>query len=159
MLLACTPSLNWREARPPGSGVAMLFPCRPNQQERAIRIAGAAQRVQMHSCSAAGAAFSLVFANVAEPAGVTPLLAALRAAAQANLGGAETVRPLVLVGATPNPQSALVRIDGRLPDGRRVVEHTAFFARGLRVYQVTALGESLDAETIDTFFDSIKVVT
>ena len=52
-----------------------------------------------------------------------------------------------------------MRIDGRLPDGRRIVEHAAFFARGLRVYQVTMLGESLDAEAIDTFFDSIKVVT
>jgi hypothetical protein len=158
-LVACAPSLNWRETRPPGSGVAMLFPCRPDQQERTLQIAGAQLRMQMHSCGAAGAEFSLIFADVAEPARVTPLLVALRAAAQANLGGASTVRPLALAGATPNEQSALLRIEGRLSDGRRVVEHVAFFARGLRVYQVTALGESLDADAIDTFFDSIKVVT
>lgn len=158
-LVACAPSLNWRETRPPGSGVAMLFPCRPDQQERTIRIAGAALRMQMHSCRAAGAEFSLVVADVAEAARVTPLLVALRAAAEANLGGASTARPLPLAGATPNEQSVLMRIEGRVPDGRRIVEHAAFFARGLRVYQVTTLGESLDAEAIDTFFDSIKVVT
>jgi hypothetical protein len=158
-LVACAPPLNWRETRPPGSGVAMLFPCRPDPQERTIQIAGAALRMRMHSCRAAGAEFSLVFADVAEPASVTPLLAAMRAAAQANLDGTSTARPLAPAGATPNEQSTLMRIDGRLPDRRRIVEHVAFFARGLRVYQVTALGESLDAEAIETFFDSIKVVT
>jgi hypothetical protein len=158
-LFACAPSLNWRETRPPGSGVAMLFPCRPDRQERTIQIAGAALRMQMYSCRAAGAEFSLVFADVAEPARVTPVLLALRAAAQANLDGASTAQPLALAGATPNEQSARMRIDGRLPDGRRIVEHAAFFARGLRVYQLTTLGESLDAEASDAFLDSIKVVT
>jgi hypothetical protein len=115
--------------------------------------------MQMHSCSAAGAAFSLAFADVADVARVTSLLAALRVAAQANLGGAATARPLVVAGATPNEQSALIQIEGRLPDGRRLVEHAAFFARGLRLYQATALGESIDADALDTFFNSIQVVT
>ena len=113
----------------------------------------------MHSCRAGGAVFSLAFADVSAPAQVAVVLAALRVAAQGNLGGAVTARPWTARGATPNEQSALVRIDGHLPDGKRVVEHAAFFVKGLRLYQATALGESLDADALDSFFDSIQVVS
>ncbi len=47
-------------------------------------------------------------------------------------------------GATPNPASRRVDLQGRAPDGRRVEERIAVFSKGLRVYQATALGEHLD---------------
>jgi hypothetical protein len=47
-------------------------------------------------------------------------------------------------------------MEGRLPDGRRVVEDAAFFVKGLRVYAATVLGESIPAEAVETFFASIK---
>jgi hypothetical protein len=157
-LAACAPSLNWRDTRPEESGVRMLFPCRPDRHERTIRIADAEMRMRMHSCSAAGAVFSLAFVDVAEPARVTPVLVAMRGAAAANLNGTAAARPWVVPGATPNEKSALVRVEGRLPDGRLVVEHATFFVKGLRLYQATALGDSLDADAIETFFGSITVV-
>ncbi|MEO8922537.1 MAG: hypothetical protein ABI330_06875 [Caldimonas sp.] len=113
--------------------------------------------MQMHSCDAAGTVFSLSFVDVTEPSRVTPALTALRAAAVGNVGGTATERPLAVPGATPNPLSALVRIEGHLPDGRRVVEHAGFFVRGLRLYQATALGGSLSVDALETFFGSIKV--
>ncbi len=115
--------------------------------------------MRMYSCGAAGAVFSLAFVDVNEPARVAPVMAALRAAAQANLDGTAAARAWAPPGGTPNERSALVRIEGRLPDGRRVVEHVAFFVRGMRLYEATALGESLDADALDTFFDSIKIAT
>jgi hypothetical protein len=157
-VVACTPTLNWRDTRPEGSGVAMLFPCRPDGHERTIRVAGDPLRMQMHSCRAAGAAFSLAFVDAPGAARVTPLLAEMRAAAAAHVSGTVAVRAMVVPGATPNEQSALVRIEGRLPDGRAVVEHAAFFVKGLRLYQATALGESLTADALETFFGSIKIV-
>jgi hypothetical protein len=158
VLAACTPALNWRETRPEGSGVKMLFPCRPDRHERTIRVAGAELHMQMHFCSAAGAAFSLAFVDASDPTRVTPLLARLRAAAAANVGGTATVRTMVVPGATPNEQSALIRVEGHLPDGRGVVEHAAFFVKGLRLYQATALGKSLTTDALETFFSSIEIV-
>jgi hypothetical protein len=66
------------------------------------------------------------------------------------------VRAFAVAGATPNEQSALLHMEGRLPDGRRVVEDAAFFVKGLRVYAATVLGESIPAEAVETFFASIK---
>lgn len=157
-LAACTPSLNWRQASLEGSGVSMLFPCRPERAERAVHIADAELRMRMHSCNAAGAVFSLAFVDVPEAARVASVVDALRAAAQANLGGTATARAWTAQGATPSEHGALLRVEGRRPDGRRLVEHAAFFVRGLRVYQATALGEQIEDDALDTFFDSIKVV-
>jgi hypothetical protein len=157
-LVACAPALNWRETRPDGVGVVMLFPCRPDRHERSITLAGAPIRMQMHSCDAEGAVFSLAFLDVADAASVTPLLTEMRRAAVANVNGVAVARPWVVPGATPNEETARLRIEGRLPDGRHVVENTAFFVRGFRLYQATALGGSLDADALDTFFASVKVV-
>jgi hypothetical protein len=157
-LVACSPALDWRDVRPQDSGVAMLFPCRPDRLERAIRIAAVELRMQMVSCNAAGTTFSLTYVDAALAAQVEPLLAELRARAAANVGGAVVVRPFSVPGATPNEQSAALRIEGRLPDGRHVTEHAAFFVRGLRLYQATAIGESVSAEAVETFFGAVKVV-
>lgn len=158
--VACAPTLDWREARPEGAGVLMLFPCRPDRHEREVRMHAAPMRLQLHSCPAGGATFSLAVADTTDPAQVTPLLAALRAQAIANLNGAAIEEPLpAIAGATPNGQSALLRIDGRRPDGRPVVAHAAFFVKGLRLYQATVLGavEAVSAEALETFFASIRL--
>ena len=63
-LAACAPPFDWRDVRPEGSGVTMLFPCRPDRHERAVRIAGSELRMQMHSCTAAGATFRGTAAQV-----------------------------------------------------------------------------------------------
>ena len=154
---ACSPSLDWREAHLEGSGVAMLFPCRVDRRERDVRMGGVALRVQMRSCRAADASFSLTYVDAPQPAQVGPLLADWRERAAANIGGAGVLRPFAVPGATPNEGSALLRVEGRMPDGRRVTEHAAFFVRGLRVYQATAIGEALPADAVETFFGAIKV--
>ncbi|MGZ5131415.1 MAG: hypothetical protein ACXWCV_08585 [Caldimonas sp.] len=158
VLAACAPPLDWRDSRPEGSGVAMLFPCRPDRHERPVRIGKATLRMQMHSCEAAGATFSLAFVDAPQPDQVVPLLAELRSHAAANIAGVVAEpRPFEPPGATPNEQSGLLRIEGHLPDGRRVVEHAAFFVKGLRLYQATAIGAALPAEAVETFFGAIKV--
>jgi hypothetical protein len=160
LLAACSPALDWRESHPAGSGAILLFPCRPDRHERSVRVDDTTLRLQLHSCSAGGATFSLTVADGAEPAQVTPLLAALRRQALANLGAASsTERPLPpITGATPNAQSALLRIVGQRPDGRRVVAQAAFFVKGLRLYQATVLGDDdPGSETLATFFASIRL--
>lgn len=159
-IAACAPARDWRDTRPEGTGVAMLFPCRPERQERQVRLGDDAVALRLFSCNAAGAAFALAAADVAEPGRVTALLEALRAQVVANVGGTATVETLpALRGATPNAQSARVRIVGKRRDGRRVVEHALFFVKGLTLFQATVIGadEAADREAIDTFFDSIRL--
>jgi hypothetical protein len=90
------------------------------------------------------------------PTWKTPL-AELRTSAAANVAaGAVEPLPLQVPGATPQPGSERVRLDGRLPNGRPVQVQVAVFAQGTRVFQVTALGDRLPAEAAETFFGSIR---
>ncbi|MEO5843977.1 MAG: hypothetical protein ABIQ33_03980 [Caldimonas sp.] len=158
--LACSPVLDWREARPEGSGAELMFPCRPAQQERTVRIGAAVVPMQLHSCTAGGATFALATVDVADPAGVGPLLGVLRAGAAANLGGtASEEGAFSPPGATPNGQSARLVVVGQRADGRRVVARAAFFVKGLRLYQATVLGadDAGGREAVDTFFGAIRL--
>jgi hypothetical protein len=84
-------------------------------------------------------------------------LVALREAAVANMAAGSAERlPLQVPGATPQPASERLRLEGRLPDGRPVQVQLAVFAHGTRVFQATALGERLPAEAAETFFGSIR---
>ena len=158
--LACSPVFDWRETRPEGSGVALMFPCRPAHQERTVRIGAAVLPMQLHSCSAGGATFALGRVDVADPADVTPLLAAFRVQATANLGGTASEQGVFAPpGATPNPQGVRIAFSGVRPDGSRVVAQAAFFVKGLRLYQATVLGadNAGGREAVDIFFGAIRL--
>ena len=158
VLAGCAPALDWRETRPPGSGLTMLFPCRVERQERAVRLAGRLVAMAADSCRAAGATFSLATLDAGSPGAVTPVLAALRAGAVANVGASgAAAAPLAVDGTTPNPQSGLLHLAGRLPDGRPVSLHAAFFVKGMRLYQASVIGESIPDDASDTFFEAIRV--
>lgn len=154
----CTPTLDWRQVQPEGSGIVMTFPCKPASHARWVTLAQSAVRLELHACSTAGATWALAFADLEDPARIGPALSELRAAAAANIGAAPGQEEALQVpGATPNPASRRVDLHGRAPDGRRVEERIAVFSKGLRVYQATALGEHLDPTAADTFFAGLRL--
>ena len=153
----CSPALDWREFIPEGSAVQVAFPCRPDRQARDLDLVGARVRMEMLACAAEGMTFALAYADVAEPAGVGPALAALRATAAANIQApAPEAVPLSVPGMTPNPQAARLALQGRLPDGAVVREHAAFFSHGLRVYQASVIGAAPTPAAIDAFVASLR---
>lgn len=157
VMTACAPALDWREVRPQGSVLMLMFPCKPATHARSVALAAGQVTLQLSACKAGSITWALAVADVAEPARVGPALAELDAAAARNLGATQ-VRPLPLKidGATPNPASRRVLIDGRLPDGRMVTEQVAVFAKGTQVFQATVLGERVDTEAAETFFASLR---
>lgn len=155
---ACAPELDWREVRPADSGAVLLFPCKPASHARRVRLAGAEVRLLMYACSAAGATWALAFADVGDPAQVGAALDELGAAAASNLGAAAAPGvPVDVVGATPNPSSRRLAVDGTAPDGRKVAERLVLFTKGTRVFQATVLGERIDAQAAASFFASLRV--
>jgi hypothetical protein len=157
LLAGCAPALDWREVRPEGSGLRLWFPCKPASHARNVALAAGQVRLQLSACKAGDLTWALAQADVGEPARVGPALAELDAAAARNLAATQA-RPLPLQvdGATPNPASRRVLLDGRLPNGRAVTEQVAVFAKGTQVFQATVLGERVDAEAADTFFGSLR---
>lgn len=158
VMTGCTPTHDWREVRPADSPVQLLMPCKPSVQERRVALAGQPARLALHACAAGGQTWALAIADVADPARVGPAMAELIASAAANIGAAATrSTPLQVPGATPNPGSQRLRLQGKLPDGQAVQMHLAVFTHGTRVFQATALGEQVPDEAVETFFNAIRV--
>jgi hypothetical protein len=157
--MGCAPTLNWREVRPEGSSAQLMFPCKPASHARQVRLAGPAVEMSMYACSVGAATYAVAFADLVDPARVTPALTELALAARNNLqsGAAAESAPLRVPGMTPNDQAMRWHITGRLGDGRTMQEHAAFFAYGTRVYQATVIGERLDEGALETFFGALRV--
>lgn len=156
-LVACSPTLDWREFVPEGSGLRVTLPCRPDRHTRPVTLAGAKTQMDMLVCTAGEATYALSFVDVAEPSRVSATLLALRTAAVGNVQGeAPVVVPWQIKGVTPNDESRRLLISGQRPDGVAVQVHTAFFTRGLRVYQATVIGALPAPQAVEKFFGGLK---
>lgn len=58
LLAACSPALDWREAQAPGAGLTLLFPCKPQTQERSVEVAGQPWSATLMACDAGGMTFA-----------------------------------------------------------------------------------------------------
>jgi hypothetical protein len=155
--VACSPTLDWREFVPEGSGVSVTFPCRPDRHARTVRVATTRMQMDMLVCSAGDATFAVSYVDVADPSRVSATLVDLRAAALGNVQGvAPHLVEFQIKGATPNEEAKRLTVSGRLPDGAAVQEHVAFFTRGLRVYQATVIGARPSPQAVETFLGGLK---
>jgi len=157
-VLACSPTLDWRQLRPEGSGIAMSFPCKPERRVRDVTLQGRPLHMDMLSCAAGGATYALAYADLADPSGLADTLAALREQTAANIGVAPgTPAGLQVAGMTPNPQAGRSVWSGRLPDGGPVQVQAAFFTRGLRVYQASIVGAAAGGEAAEIYFAALDL--
>lgn len=161
LLAACAPALDWRELRPADSGgLQLLMPCKAVAQQRQVVLVGHALRLRLHACDAGDRTWAVAVGDVKDPAQVPAALLALREAAAANVGAiASQPVTLAVPGATPQPDSARVRLAGRRPDGAGVAVETAVFSRGTLVVQATVLGPKVGsgvAEDAEAFFASLR---
>jgi hypothetical protein len=159
LMSACSPALNWREVRPRGAGMALSLPCKPSVYARKLPLAGVSVDWNLQACSVDGQTWAFAHADLRDPNLVREALLQLRTAAQANLQDASAV-PVVWAapGATPQAEAARFRLQGKLPDGRVVVEEVAVFARGTTVFQMSMLGPALPAESSEAFFSSVRAL-
>ena len=136
-----------------------MFPCKPASHAREVTLTGVRVEMSMLACTAGDATYALAFADMADPARVTPALTEMARAASANLQASApaSMTPARVPGMTPNPEATQWQIDGRMPDGRAVQEQATFFAYGTRVFQATVVGARLDAEALETFFGALRV--
>jgi len=152
--------LNWREIRPEGSELFAMFPCKPERFARSVMLAGAKVEMRMSSCVVNGVTFAVAYASVVDPVRVTAAITELRNAAAGNIGGtAKDVAQAAVAGMTPNPLSGRVVLTGRSPDGNALQEQAVFFVKGLRVYQASIVGPTVDPEAADIFVAGLRLVS
>ncbi|PPE70210.1 hypothetical protein IS481_03220 [Caldimonas thermodepolymerans] len=157
LLAACSPTLDWRQVRPEDSGIEALFPCKPLTHARTVPLAGTPTRMMLYACTTGGMTFALTYAELDDPARVTPALEALRAAASANLDGQETLLgPAEVPGMTPNPAALRLSVQGRRPDGGALAQQLVLFAHGTRVFQASVIGAQPEDEPVATFLAGLR---
>ena len=147
LLAACQPTLNWREARPAGSGAVALFPCKPEVDQR--------QGMGLAQCEAAGKRFALSWADLPDPTQLSPALKAMPLALATKLG--QPLPPglaLQVPGMTPLPDA----VEYRLPAATGVT-YVGVFAHGGRVYQAVMSAPGDDKADWESFRAGLAVET
>ncbi len=155
-LIACSPSWDWRDVRPEGTGLVAQLPCRPSTHVRKLPLAGQARDVHLLSCQVGDSTWGLAWVEGVEPARLGDALLELRGSALANIGVADA--PWLaqnIPGATPNPQAGRARATGRRPDGSMVNQELLVFTRGTTVFQATLLAPKPDAAAAESFFSAL----
>lgn len=151
LLSACQPALNWREARPAGSGAVALFPCKPEVEQRLAR--GSEGAMGLAQCEAAGRGFSLSWADVPDLTQAGAALKAMPQSLAAKLGQPlPPAQVLQVPGMTPLPQAAQHRLASA-----GGVTRLAVFAYGGRVYQALMTAGNDDPAAWESFVSGLRV--
>ena len=157
-LAGCSPKFNWREVRLEKSGVALLFPCKPDTQVRQVDMDGQALSMTLSGCSAGDASFALAYARLGEGSPPGPALRRWRELTLSNLG-AQGINEMAypLPGVRSDEQSVRLGAAGRRPDGSSLVAQAFWFTQDRWVYQASVLAERPREAEVDTFLTSIRL--
>lgn len=157
-LAACTPALNWREARFDNAPLVALLPCKPDKGVRPLQLQGRQVELTMQGCEASGALFTVGVAQLASPADAGALLGPWKAALLANARSSTSVdQPFVLPGTTPWPGAVRASFSGQSADGSPVVGQVALFVRGAQLYQAAVFSDKPQLDAANTFFAGLKL--
>ena len=163
LLVACSPTFNWREVPVGPGGLVALLPCKPDRAVRQLPLGTETVSVDMAGCEAGGATFAVAHAATDGPTQAEAWLRAWRAATRQQLGkipAAETPASLPRSAASPAP----VRLETRQgPDaGPADALHVLWFAQqrpggAYSIYQATVAGNPSSSEALQTFFEGMRL--
>jgi hypothetical protein len=163
----CSPALDWRDVSVAGTGLSLLFPCKPQGQTRAVEVAGQAWSAALLACEAEGMTFAAL--ALAPPPRAEPSASPAGLPAQAMEGLAQEA--VTRWGPLEGSQVAPAGV--RLPEGvqGRWTRHARAAASGpaLRtqalfmtmpqgLVQLSVHGERLSEVALENFFGQLKVM-
>ncbi len=156
---ACSPPLNWREVHVPGGSVKVMLPCRADEHERDVRVDGQTSRMRLLSCRAAGNTFAVGQIPTTSSARAEELSRQLLLALKANVAATSgQSRSWSIPGMSGEGSQRREAWSGFLSDGTSIRLEAVVFTNDTFAYQVTVSGEQVDAEAVELFFSSLKVV-
>jgi hypothetical protein len=162
LLVACSPTFNWREVPIADAGLIALLPCKADRANRALPLGAESVQVDMAGCEAGGATFAIAHASANSPVQAEAWLNAWRAATRGQLGEAQvTEAPATLPRATAVPPP--LRLDAQPPQQQAAASvQVLWFAQSQKdgtvaLYQATVLGKPSSPEASRTFFEGLRL--
>ena len=160
VLVACSPTLNWRVVQAGEGELKAMLPCKPDTGRRQQELAGQTLTVQMLGCEAGDALFAISVTDLGDESRApavqvqwqTSLLGTMLATRVKT--GTYTIRGAG-AGAALAPVS--LQASGLRPDGRPVAMHGVWFARGTRLYHAVIYAEHIRPELSEPFFGGLAL--
>lgn len=156
-LLACSPSLNWRECRNAEAHYTVLLPAKPSSHSRTVTLADMKIDMHMTAAEADEMNFAVASALINDAAQRSQALALMQQAMVKNIAGSVThQKTLTLKDGT---EAIEIEASGALANGSTMRLFARFAMKDQRVYQAVAIGSShkLSADIADTFLASFAL--
>jgi hypothetical protein len=162
-LTACSPTLDWRDVRLPAAGLTLLFPCKPQSQERVIGLAERDWSAALMVCDAGDLTFSALVLSPTTTdttgSGASPAAAldALVQSAVQRWGPADGPAAAPAGLAIPAELGAIwARHRRGGTDGQVVMTQAVFMASGDRLVQISVHGAALQQAALENFFGQLR---
>jgi len=156
-LMACSPSLNWRELRNAEARFTVLLPAKPANHSRTVALGDMKVDMHMTAAEADEMNFAVASALIDDAAQRSQALELMQHAMVKNIGGSIThQKTLKLKDGT---EATEIQASGTLANGLQMTLFARFAMKDQRVYQAVAIGPShkLSAEIADTFLASFAL--
>jgi hypothetical protein len=153
-LLACSPTLNWREARL--DRLRLLLPCKPETAQRTLQLGQQTQPLDMMGCEAAGALFAVSRIRAQQEVQASQITSAWRAASLANLHSTSStdvpwLTPVAGVTGT------MLNATGASPQGNVIQARLVWLVAGDDVFHIAVYAPRITPELTDTLLSDIKL--
>ncbi|GIZ52189.1 hypothetical protein NCCP691_22030 [Noviherbaspirillum aridicola] len=157
LLIACSPTYDWREIRGEGAGYRVMLPAKPASHTRAVNLNGTQVQMTMTGAETDGVSFTVATAQLADAAQAQQALQAMKQAMLRNVGGSVKQDKPVEVNGASNA-SELTATGGADASGRPRLMVARFFMRDNQVFQMVVLGREngVPQEAVDTFLSSFR---
>lgn len=136
-----------------------MLPCKPDKVTRRVPMGGGEVELSVMGCDAGGATYAVLQAELPPADNPDQVLAQWNSATLANMKaeGAARASAFVPPGADALPSSRRVSAQGHRANGSPVHGEAAYFARGRHVYQAVVYADDPKPETLQPFFEGLKL--
>jgi len=154
LLCACSPALNWRSVTL--EGVQATLPCKPDQAQRPVQLAGLDLTLSMAGCEADGGLYAISHLRLAQGAQAQPLIDAWRDQALQAMGA--TAAPVAIPLAALGARQALTvyQASGTNPRGQAVQARWTWVQRDRDIYHWALYAPAIRAEMEEPFFSAMQ---
>jgi hypothetical protein len=154
LLEACSPALNWRSVD--FAGIKAALPCKPDQAERPVSLAGMELRLAMVGCEADGGLYAISHLHLAQDAKAQDVIDAWRMQAMQAMGGTALplTTPLPALGA--RPALTVYQASGNNPRGQSVQARWTWVQRDRDIYHWALYAPVIRAEMEESFFGALQ---
>ena len=154
LLGACSPALNWRNVHL--GGIQAALPCKPDQAERPVALAGVELRLAMVGCEADGGLYAISHLRLAQGVQAQAVIDAWRMQALQAMGSTALplTTPLPALGA--RPALTVYQASGNNPRGQAVQARWTWVQRDRDIYHWALYAPVIRAEMEEPFFGAFQ---